>query len=151
MGLSLPLAMILTTCTISILRNHKKCTWMFMISKIDSVLQGLTHWGWVMHICISILTTIGSDNDLSLGWCQAIIQTNTGILLIECLGTDFRCLFYSWQTRKYIMENELPFILLVSLQTVCGHHFPMSYYESICQHYALKELAYLWVTNILVT
>ena len=26
---------------------------------------GLTHWGWVMHIRISKLTTIGSDNGLS--------------------------------------------------------------------------------------
>ena len=25
----------------------------------------LTHWGWVMHICVSKLTTIGSDNGLA--------------------------------------------------------------------------------------
>ena len=27
----------------------------------------LTHWGWVMHICISKLILIGSDNGLSPG------------------------------------------------------------------------------------
>ena len=40
------------------------------------------------HICISKLTIIGLDNGLSPGWCQAIIWTNTGILLIEPLGTN---------------------------------------------------------------
>ena len=48
----------------------------------------LTHWGRVMHICISKLTTIGSDNGLSPGWCQAIIRPNAGILLIRPLGTN---------------------------------------------------------------
>ena len=49
----------------------------------------LTHWGWVMHICIGKLTIIGSDNGLSPGQCQAIIWTNAGILLIWPLGTKF--------------------------------------------------------------
>ena len=50
---------------------------------------GLTHWGRVTHICVSKLTTIGSDNGLSPGRRQAIIWTNAGILLIGPLGTDF--------------------------------------------------------------
>ena len=49
----------------------------------------LTHWGRVMHICVSKLTTIGSDNGLSPGRRQAIIRTSAGILLIEPLGTNF--------------------------------------------------------------
>ena len=49
----------------------------------------LTHWGQVMHICLSKLTIIGSDNGLSPGRCQAIIWTNAGILLIGPLGTNF--------------------------------------------------------------
>ena len=49
----------------------------------------LTHWGWVMHICVSKLTTIGSDNGLSPGRCQAIIWPSAGILLIGPLGTNF--------------------------------------------------------------
>ena len=32
---------------------------------------------------------IGSDNGLSPFWCQAIIRTNAGILLIGNLGTNF--------------------------------------------------------------
>ena len=49
----------------------------------------LTHWGRVTYICVSKLTTIGSDNGLSPGRRQAIIWTNYGILLIRTLGTNF--------------------------------------------------------------
>ena len=49
----------------------------------------LTHWGRVMHICVDKLTTIGSDNGLSLGRRQAIIWTNAAILFIGPLGTNF--------------------------------------------------------------
>ena len=48
----------------------------------------LTHWGRVTHKCVSKLTIIGSDNGLSPGRHQAIIWTNTGILLIGPLGTN---------------------------------------------------------------
>ena len=48
----------------------------------------LTHWGPETHVCTSKLTTIGSDNGLSLGQCQAIIWTNAGILFIENSGTS---------------------------------------------------------------
>ena len=49
----------------------------------------LTHWGRVTHICVGNLTIIGSDNGLSPGRRQAIIWTNSGILLIGPLGTNF--------------------------------------------------------------
>ena len=49
----------------------------------------LTHWGRVTHICVSKLSTIGSDNGLSPTWRQAIIWTNARILLIGPLGTNF--------------------------------------------------------------
>ena len=42
-----------------------------------------------MHICVSDLTSIGSDNGLSPGRRQAIIRTSAGILLIRRLGTNF--------------------------------------------------------------
>ena len=54
-----------------------------------SGLSVLTHWGRVTHICVSILIIVGSDNGLSPDWCQAIIWTNAGILLIGPLGTNF--------------------------------------------------------------
>ena len=49
----------------------------------------ITHWGPVTHICVSDLTSIGSDNGLSPGRRQAIIRTNAGILLIKPSGTNF--------------------------------------------------------------
>ena len=52
-------------------------------------LFSLTHWGRVTHKCVSRLAIIGSDNGLSPDWCQAIIWTNDGILLIGPLGTTF--------------------------------------------------------------
>ena len=48
----------------------------------------LTHWGRVTHICVSELTSIGSENGLSPGRRQAFIWTNAGILLIGPLGTN---------------------------------------------------------------
>ena len=56
----------------------------------------LTHWGRVTHIYIYIyskLTMIGSDNGLLPGCCQAIIRTNTGILLIGHLRINFNEIF----------------------------------------------------------
>ena len=40
------------------------------------------------YICVGNLTVIGFDNGLSPGRCQAIIWTNTGIVLIGPLGTN---------------------------------------------------------------
>ena len=49
----------------------------------------LTYWGRVTHICISRVTIIVSDNGLSPGRRQAVIENNAGILLIGPLGTNF--------------------------------------------------------------
>ena len=43
----------------------------------------------MMHICVSKLLNIGSNNGLLPGLHQAIIWTNAGILLIRTLGTNF--------------------------------------------------------------
>ena len=48
----------------------------------------LTDWGRVTHKCVGKLAVIGSEDGLSPGQRQAIIQTNDGILLIEPLGTN---------------------------------------------------------------
>ena len=42
-----------------------------------------------MHICVSKLTIIGSDNGLSPDRRQVIISTNAGFLLFGPLGTNF--------------------------------------------------------------
>ena len=61
----------------------------------------LTHWGRVTHICVSKLTTIGSDNGLSPGQRQAIIWTIAGILLIgNKLQWDF-----NRNSNIFIQEN----------------------------------------------
>ena len=69
--------------------RHQAITW----AKVDPVqwchVVPLTHWGWVMHKCVSKLTISGSDNGLSPGGSQAIISTNAAILLTEPLGTKF--------------------------------------------------------------
>ena len=58
----------------------------------------LTHWGPVMDIYVRKLTIIGSDNGLLPGWCQALIRTNAGILLIWSLGTNFNEMLIEIQT-----------------------------------------------------
>ena len=57
--------------------------------ELDWQVSLLTHWGRVMHICVSKLTIIGSDNGLSSDLRQDIIWTNAGILLIGPLETNF--------------------------------------------------------------
>ena len=64
-------------------------SWNIMEFPALNVLNTLTHWGRVTHICVSKLTIIGSDNGLSPERRQAIIWTNAGILLIGPLGTNF--------------------------------------------------------------
>ena len=49
----------------------------------------LTHWRRVTHICVSKLTSIGSDNGLSPVRRQAIIWTNAWIFSIGPSGTNF--------------------------------------------------------------
>ena len=61
-------------CDIILIKHIE--TW--IINKIN---DDLTHWGQ-LHRCISKLTSIGSDNRLAPGQCQAIIWTIAKISLI---------------------------------------------------------------------
>ena len=61
----------------------------------------LTHWGRMTHICVSELTSIGSDNGLSPGRRQTIIWTNDWILLIGPLGTNFSEILFGIQTFSF--------------------------------------------------
>ena len=58
-----------------------------------------------MHMCVNKLTIIGSDNDLSPDRRQAIIWTNTGILLIRTLGTDFSDILSTIHTFSFKKMN----------------------------------------------
>ena len=82
----------------------QKYFFFFMFSQNNSTLLELTHWGRVTHICVSDLTSIGSDNGLSPGRRQAIIRTNAGILLIRPLGTNFSD-FFSRNSNIFIQEK----------------------------------------------
>ena len=67
---------------------------------LESTHDQLTHWGRVTHLCVGKLSIIGSDTGLSPGRRQAIIWTNTGILLIGPLGTNF-----NRNSNIFIQEN----------------------------------------------
>ena len=60
------------------------------VYQLNDVDGSLTHWGRVMHICVSNLSIISPDNGLLPGRHQAIIWTNAGMLLIGPLGTNLR-------------------------------------------------------------
>ena len=62
----------------------------FKINSVTPVINCLTHWGRVRHICISKQTIIGLDNGLLPGRRQAIIWNNAGTLLIGTLGINFK-------------------------------------------------------------
>ena len=64
----------------------------------------LTHWGQVMHICVSKLTTIGPDNGLAPSRWQAVIWTNTAILSIQTLGKKLEWNL-KWNSCISIQEN----------------------------------------------
>ena len=96
-----------------------------------------------MHICISKVTTIGSDNGLSPGRGQAVIWTNAGILLIGPLGTTFSEIlieFHTFSFRKMHLNMWWPFCPGMNVSTywcisyvdICNSrkntvdvHFPM--------------------------
>ena len=61
----------------------------------------LIHWGRVTHICVGKLNIIGSDNGLSPRRHQDIIWTNSMILLIRPLGTNFSEILYRNQTFSF--------------------------------------------------
>ena len=69
-----------------------------------------THWGRVTHICVGKLNNIGSDNGMSPGRHQAIIWTNTRILLIASLGTNFNEILieiHAFVLKKSIWKHRL--------------------------------------------
>ena len=72
-------------------RHHEKVKWMevWAARVLLSSIYTITLWGRVTHICVSKLTSIGTDNGLPPGRRQVIIWSNDGILLIGFLGSNF--------------------------------------------------------------
>ena len=96
----------------------------------------ITHWGWVMHICIGNLTIIGPDIGLSPGRRQAIIWTNAWILLIGPWGTNISEILICIQTfsfkemhLKMASAKWRPFCL--GLNVITPLHKRWSYYHSL--------------------
>ena len=79
------------------------------VCHIRRIIESLTHWVRVMHICVSKLTIIGWDNGLSPGRRQAIIWTIDAILLTEPLGTKFNEILIEihFHSRKCIWQCRL--------------------------------------------
>ena len=107
----------------------------------------LTHWGQVMHISISKLTIVGSDNGLLPDRRQAIIRTNARILLIGPLGTNFSEILIEIQTcsfkkmhlnmssgkwRPFCLNLNVLITLSVTLHRVCESMF--TYMFKRCYH-----------------
>ena len=97
----------------------------------------LTHWGRVTHICVSDLTSIGSDNGLSPGRRQAIIRTNAGILLIRPLGTNFseflvEILMFSFKKMRLKVSSakRRPFCLGLNELSQCWPRYMSLYYTT---------------------
>ena len=80
------------------------CNMVRFYIKLNTRLIQLTHWGQVMHICVSEFPIIGSDNGLSI---PMILSTQTLIKLAK---------FIHFHSRKYIwkccMENGVHFVKL---------------------------------------
>ena len=73
------------------------------ISYSEYIINGLGTGGRVTHICTGKLAIICSDSGLSPGWCQAIMWTNAGILLIGSLvihASDIPIIIHTFSLKK---------------------------------------------------
>ena len=87
----------------------------------------LTHWGREMYICVSELTSIGSDNGLSPGRRQAIIWTDAGILSIrtkEQTSVKFQSQFKHFISRKCVWKCRLENVGHFVSVSMCLEPFP---------------------------
>ena len=94
------LTSVLISASVSAVLHAISCyngTWLY----INWEFFDLAHWGWVTYICISDLIITGSDNDLSPSQHLAIIWTNTEMLWVELLGTNFSEILSGIQTFSF--------------------------------------------------
>ena len=93
---------------------------------LHSYMHCLTHWGWVMHLCLNYAIT-NPDNGLSSVCQKAIILINAGLLWVGPIGTNFieiliRILIFSLQNALGNVACKIVAILSQS-QYVKGHMF----------------------------
>ena len=116
----------------------------------------LTHWGraLVMHIiCVGNLINIGSDNGLSPYRRQAIIRTNTGMLLIGLLGTNFSEILieiqiFSLKKIRLKMSFVKCYPFRLGLNVLSYPHLPASCKSMACCQLDIKPLCELMRTEI---
>ena len=92
------------------------------------------NWGRMTHICISNLTIFGSDNGLSPGRRQAIIQTTAGILLIGPLGTNcigFEIKIHIFFLQENIFENFVWKMTTMLSRSGCVNHHAIALIQSL--------------------
>ena len=78
-----------------------------------------------MHICISKLTNVSSDNGLLPGQCQAIIWINAGKLLIRTWETNFseiNAFSYNKMHWNMLSAKWRPFCFTLNVLTQCQSH-----------------------------
>ena len=80
----------------------KEISWIGTSSISCQIAIRITQWVWVTHIFVKKLTTIGSDNCLSPGRCQAIIWITAGIKPFETNVSQIFIFFYLY---NFIQEN----------------------------------------------
>ena len=99
-----------------------------------------------MHICISELTSIGSDNGLSPGRRQAIIWTNAGILLIVPLGTNFSEIFIGIEI--FPLKKLCPKMLSAKCPPLESQRNVLNFADRIFRYFFPKEDVKLLTQNI---
>ena len=99
----------------------------------------LTHWGRVTHICVSRLTTIGSDNGLPPGRRQAIIWSNAGILLNWTLIRNR----FQWNLKRnwYILFKQM------RLKMSSGKWRPYCLGLNVLTHWGWDKMAAIFQTT----
>ena len=100
-------------------RKQHPCPWTKSSKWLGNWRLGLTHWGWVMHICISKLTILDLDNGLSPGRCQASHYLNQG-----------------WNIVNWILRNKPQWNL--------NRNSYISIQENVFENIVWKVAAILW-------
>ena len=131
----------------SLMVRSKFFAWKTWFVEYPVMVDPLTHRDRVMHICVSNLTIIGSDNGLSPVRRQAIIWTNAGILSIEPLGTNFseiliRIQAFSFKKMHLKMSSAKwrPFCLglnvLMGQKSICSDQVTLLRYGKLSSQYS---------------
>ena len=104
-----------------------------LLSQNNSIHYGLTHWGWVMHVCIHELGIIGSDNGLLPG-CRAANR----------YGISVFCMEFTCKIREYefgLQNTEIELCQFCHIKYCCqnkAYLFWVANQSIFVEFYALK-------------